>query len=236
MIKDYLDDYYRLKISLDEICKKEGIVQSTFYRYLERNELLSRRKYYSLIDTGIEELNEKLKIKYSDIVKRCTGKPSYENKCYDGKHYMPIYEWVEFCNSNKGILLKLWDNYIKHNKSLKYSISIDRIDNDKGYTTDNVEFVPYSYNAWKRNVRPIKVTNNNKNRFFMSCEEGSKFYNLGRQTFGKILNNAKYHNRDFGVEHATIEEVLRNNNISDLKQYHERVIEDARNERIVSKL
>ena len=221
-LSDYIKDYYLLKINLKEICEKEGIHQSTFYRYLEDNNLLPRRKYHALINTGDKELNEKLKIDYSSIVKRCNGR-SYDNKkYYIDKEYLPIYEWVEFCNKNKDLLLTMWNEFKSKGRDRRYSISIDRIDNNKGYTLDNIQFVTHGFNAWKRNNTPIAVTYNGKTNYFMSSEEASNYYGIRRQTIGDILRGQKrLLGKEYFPEHSTADKVLAENGVSSLEEYYE---------------
>lgn len=224
MFKKYLEDYYKLKISLKEICEKENVVQSTFYRYLKDNGLLSRRKYYGKINTGIKALDENLKGKYASIVKRCNGRPSYEyKKNYEGKDYMFIYEYVKFCNSQKELLKDMWKVYMNSGKEPRKAISVDRLDNNVGYLKENIEFVTHGFNSWKRNIRPIKVTHENKSRYFLSCEEGSLYYNIRRQSIGDILRGRELYNNSYTVENSTIEEVLKNSNVSNIQDYYNKV-------------
>lgn len=217
MIENHLKDYYSLKISLKEICEKEGINQSTFYRYLKENNLLSRRGYYGLIALDDDELNTKIKDKYAGIVKRCNGRHDSGN--YNGKEYMAVYDWVFFCNENKQLLKEMWDNFLKQNRSNKYRISIDRIDNEKGYTRDNVEFVEQGYNSWKRNIRPVEVESEGKHYYFMSCEEASKSFNLKRHYMGQLLN-CKIIDKNYNVENSSIAKVLEENGFKDVKEYY----------------
>ena len=221
MFDKYLDDYYKLKISLKEITEESNVSESTFYRGLEKRGLLPRRAYYRLIDTGDSDLDRALKDKYAGIVKRCNGRPSYKGKSYIGIEYMPLYEWVEFCQENKRLLLEMWSKYINSGKNPRLSISVDRIDNPKGYSTDNIQFVTNGFNAWKRNVRPIKVTAEGDSRYFMSAEEGSLYYGIRRQSIGDVLRGRKLYNGKYEVENSTVDEVLKHNKVRDIQEYYE---------------
>lgn len=225
MFKEYIDDYYLLKISLSDICKKAGAHQSTFYRYLESNDLPARRVVYGRLNLGNEELNRIMKDKYASIVKRCTSKPSVEYKhIYANKEYMPVYEWVDHCNENKELLNSMWDKFNESGRDRSLSISIDRTDNDKGYTKDNIQFVTHGFNAWKRNVRPISVTYNGKTNYFMSAQESSNYYGIREHTIGDILRGQKrLLAKEYFPEHSTIEKVLADNEVSSLEEYYNEI-------------
>ena len=228
-IDNLIKDYYKLKISLSEICQKENTNQSTFYRYLKSKGLKPRREYYGMIQLGDEELNSRMKDKYAGIVKRCTGKPSYKYKeSYEGKDYMTIYEWVEFCNNHKELLLRMWREYIESGKKLDKAISVDRIDNNRGYTSNNVEFVTYGYNSWKRNLKPIKVMHNSNTKYFMSCEEASNWYGVRRQSIGDLLRGVKREiGKYYDVQGVSVNEALRMNNKKSLKDYYDAFIKES---------
>lgn len=226
MFEKYLDDYYKSKINVKEMCKLVNSSPTSFRRYLERNKLIPRQKYLKLIDTGIDGLNQVLKDRYSSIINRCNGKTTDYYGHYAGKDYMPVYEWVEFCNEHKSQLQEMWQVYMEHNKSSKYAISVDRIDNEKGYTKDNIQFVTHGFNSWKRILNPIKVMHENKTNYFMSCEEASFYYGLRRQAIGESLNKSKYHIREYRVEKSTIEEVLGSRGLNNLSEYYELLLLD----------
>lgn len=225
--KKYLEDYYLLKISMEEICKIENIKYDVFYKYLIKNNYTPRRKYYGMINTGNKDLDKELKGKCTNIVKRCNDRPSCTNgDVYKDKPYLPIFQWVEFCNKNKDLLLKLWKDYIESGKQIKLCISIDRIDETKGYILGNMEFVTQGFNCWKRNIRPIKVTFSNKDNYFMSCEEGSRYYDIGRTYIGKVLNKSEYYDKRFEVSLCDIEDVLHNKQVKDIKEYYQNIFQN----------
>jgi len=227
MLNKYLVDYYRLKISMKDICKKEGISGTKFYSELDKMGLLPVRVWYGKMDTGIEELDTMLKGKYASIVKRCNGSPTYAHATlYIGKEYMPIYEWVEYCNKHKNPLTTMWQKYIDNKRKSRFAISIDRVDDSKGYIKDNIQFTTYGFNSWKRNNRPVSVTHKEETSYFMSCEEASRFYGIRRQTIGDILRGV---NRriavDFEVKPSTIDDVLAHSGVQTLQEYYNKVFE-----------
>ena len=220
MFEKYLVDYYTKRIGATEICEIEGVPVHFFHLYLSKNNLPSRFIVLNGIDTGDKALDKTLKIKYSSMSNRCRGKATDKYGHYNGLAYMSVFEWRDFCNSNKGILLEMWCNYIDRGKKLKYAISIDRIDERKGYIIDNVQFRINGFNSWKRNLFPVKVTHNNVEMFFMSSEEASRYYGLRRQDIGECLNKAKYHIKGYEVESSDVERVLMETNIKTLEEYY----------------
>lgn len=226
MFEKYLDDYYKSKIGVKKICNEVGVVTSTFNRYLKKNKLRTRTKCFGSINTGVIELNETLKKRYSSIVNRCNGKSTDYYGHYNGKEYMPIYEWADYCNENKELLKQMWESYTEHKRANKYAISIDRIDDKLGYTKENIQFVIQGFNSWKRNIRPIKVTYNDKSNYFLTCEEASYHYGLRRQAIGECLNGAIHHVAGYKVDKSTIKEVLQNRNIDSLEEYYNALLLD----------
>lgn len=227
MLQKYLPDYYMLKVSMKDICKKENISGTKFYSELNKMGLLSTRVWYGQINTGIKELDRMLKGKYASIVKRCNGSPTYIHaKSYIGKDYMPIYEWVKYCNENKSTLVMMWNNYTQNKRKPRFAISIDRINNNRGYNKDNVQFTTYGFNSWKRNIRPVAVIHKGKTNYFMSCEEASRYYDIRRQTIGDILRGVNRRLADeFEVEDSTVNNVLEQNGVSSLQEYYNKVFE-----------
>ena len=225
-LKELLDDYYKLKVRTKDLAKRIRISQSLLYKKLDELGYKPPRVYYGMLDLGDEELNTRMKDKYASIVKRCNGADSIPfSFLYDGKDYMPIYDWVNFCLKHKALLVDMWEKYIESGREFRLNISIDRIDNSKGYIEDNIRFTTQGFNAWKRNIRPIRVTHNKKDNYFMSCEEAARHYGIRRQSIGDILRGV---NREiagkYQVEHSNAKEVLKKNNVNSLDKYYTRVL------------
>ena len=104
-------------------------------------------------------------------------------------------------------------------------ISIDRINNDKGYTVDNIQFVSVGFNSWKRNINPVRVCKEDDGwRYFMSGEEGSEYYNIRRQSIGDLLRGQFRQIKNiYKVEKSTVDEVLIHNNIPTLEDYYNKL-------------
>lgn len=228
MFSEYLDDYYKSKIGVKEICDIIGSSPTTFRRWLKRNDLIPRQKYMEQIDTGVEELNQVLKQRYSSIVNRCNGKTTDYYGKYKGKPYIPVYEWVKFCNNHKEKLLEMWEVYEVNDRDMRYSISIDRIDNDKGYTLENIQFTTHGFNSWKRNLNPVRVTHEGEVEYFMTCEDASRHYGLRRQAMGEILAEKAYHNSAYEVSPITVSEVLTANQMTSEQDYYQQLLLEDR--------
>lgn len=226
MFTKYLDDYYRSKIDVKTICQREGCAKTTFARWLRRNGMTPRQTYLKALDTGIAELDQTLKTRYSSIVNRCNGKSTDYYGRYNGKEYVPVYEWVEFCNSQRARLVSLWETYIQHGRDSKYAVSIDRVDDEDGYVSGNMQFVTHGFNSWKRTVAPIAVAHEGETSCFLTREEASRFYGLRRQALGEVLNGNRYSPQGFGAVESTVAEVLAGRSIASLEAYYDLLLHD----------
>lgn len=224
MYGKYLSDYYKSKIGVAEICKSVGVTTTTFNRWLKRNGMLNRTQWYAQINTGIKELDAVLRIRYSSMFNRCKGKTTDHYGHYAGKEYPHIYEWVEFCNNHKEELLNMWNEFVANNKSMKYSISVDRINDEGGYTLDNIQFTTHGFNSWKRNLYPVKVIFDNTERFFMSCEEASRFYGIRTRSINECLNHKPHCRKEYTATSSTVNEVLNYSHTKNIAEYYEKFI------------
>jgi hypothetical protein len=225
-IKEYMDDYYKLKTNGKEIQEKMGISSRKFYKLMKENDLKTIRKIYPKLDLGIEELNTGLKNRYSDIVKRCNNYESYQykNGKYKEMYYLSLKDWVDLCLENKDEILKMWDEFIDKGKDPRLTLSVDRVNDGKGYFKNNIQFIISGVNTLKRNANPIKVTFLNKNYYFMSCQEASRYFNLREKTLGDLLRGVKRKEGDkYLVETTDIKTVLSENNINDISEYYNKV-------------
>ena len=219
MFTKYLDDYYKFKITVKEISKKESVTPSTFHRWLKKESLLPRQKVFSLIKTNDENLKKELYKRYTSMLKRVKSKNVKKYGDYVGMEYLNIYDFVDFCNERMTSIEKVWESYLNDN-SFKNTLSLDRINNDFGYLKENIQITTHGFNSWKRSVRPIKVTHKKEVNYFMTKEEASIFYGLRRQAIGEIANKKKYHLKGYLVEESSIDEVLKNNKIYSLQEYY----------------
>ena len=220
-----IEDYYKNK-SVDAICKEAGISRTTFQRLKKKQGLANRRSFLSKIDTGDAQLNTMLQTKYLSIVNRCNGMSTDKYGHYKDLDYMTLQEWVNLCNENKPLLLDLWERYVRLGRKLKHSVSIDRLDTAKGYTSDNIRFVPHGYNSWLRNLYPLRVTHDGVIDYFMSAEESSRFYGLRKSAINDIQRKTKYHLKEYDTAPSTIGEVLAHKG-GTLRSYYDKFISES---------
>lgn len=218
MIEKYYDDYYKGKIKINEILKKENINKYYFNKELKSKNLKLYISYFKDIKTGENELDKILCKKYSSIVNRCNGKTTDLYGHYNNMEYLTIQQYVDFCKENTLILLKLWEKYIQSGKDFKYAISIDRLDNNEGYLKNNMQFTTVGFNSWKASLNPIKIKYQNKELYFMSCEEASRYFGFEPKYIGRILN--KNINSDIIVAKTNFLTVINNKNNKNLIDYY----------------
>ena len=224
MDKKILNDYYRSSVSLEGTCEKLGISPATFYKRLSEIGLSSKGSYFKEISTGNKEIDKKMKEKYNSITQRSKGYHGgqYKSHCRSDD-YITIIEWVSFVNENKEELNEMWSYYVDNGRKMKDAISVDRIDNLLPYYRDNITFETTGFNAWKRNIRPIKVTVDNESRHFMSAEEASNYYGIRRQSIGDILRGRNKYNGKYEVTPSTVEEVLKSHEIAGIDEYYNQI-------------
>lgn len=228
MIEKYLEDYYKGKINKDELSRELGLSSYKMDSLLKSKGLLTFNKHLDKLNFKNEQLKKILVGKYQGIRARCSGKQMnrYQH-VYNGLEYLNVIDWVAFCNDNSRMLNSMWEEYVSENKNIKYAISIDRVNNDEGYLVNNMQFITHGCNSWKRSIdRPIraKLVGCKEWKYFMSCAEGCRFYNLRDKDFGEILNNNMYHNNYYSVQHSTIEDVLRENKCKTIEEYYNKFI------------
>jgi len=78
---------------------------------------------------------------WSGMVQRCTNKKSTNYKNYGGRGISVCDEWL------------LFDNFYKDMGDDKKGLTLDRIDNDKGYTKENCRWATYSEQADNKRIR-----------------------------------------------------------------------------------
>jgi hypothetical protein len=94
---------------------------------------------------------------WSSIVQRCTNPNNKNFGDYGGRGIIVCDGWNKFLNFKKDMLLKYTLTKLKYPNEL---ITIERVDNNKGYFKNNCTFIPLKYQCNnKRNVISIKATN-----------------------------------------------------------------------------
>lgn len=89
-----------------------------------------------------------LSTRYTEITQRCTNPKSNSADRYNGLEICSREEFKsKFINDPQ--FLYIFDQWGKNNYDILYSPSIDRIDNSKGYTIDNIQILTHSDNSSK---------------------------------------------------------------------------------------
>ena len=84
---------------------------------------------------------------YSNLKRRVRAG---EAKNLEEEHYLPSREeFYSVVASNEGKLKSMWAEYRESGFDKRLSISVDRIDNTRGYHADNIQFITRSDNAKK---------------------------------------------------------------------------------------
>lgn len=95
---------------------------------------------------------------YSEITRRCTKFDQIRPNYFGKQKCTKIQFMDKFLNDSKFLeLYSIWQNnkYIR-----KYAPSIDRIDNNKDYTIDNLRFTTHYENSTKDNKLPVRLFEN----------------------------------------------------------------------------
>lgn len=135
---------------------------------------------------------------WSHMKNRCTN-PNYPYfKDYMGRGITLYYKWIDFINFK----VDMYDKYLDHvEKYGEENTSIDRIDNDLGYSPDNCKWsTRKEQNNNKRKPKPY--THYNQKEFIAISPDGEEFvfnnqrvfaekYNLERKNINSCLNGHK---------------------------------------------
>lgn len=89
--------------------------------------------------------------KYRGIVNRCTGK--HKNRTYKVQTmpYLTKEEYATWWEENIKSFNTCYKLWVKNDYKNKFAPSIDRIDSNKGYTPDNMQWLTFTENCQKHN-------------------------------------------------------------------------------------
>ena len=154
-----------------------------------------KQKYYS------NPIN-RLKSVYGAMVRRCYCPDSNSYKKYGGKGIFVCKEWLDNPNSFYNWALNNGYNYIP-NKNGRNSISLDRIDFNKGYSPENCRWVDDNTQQNNRSNNIFYEYNGRKDTLRNWCKKlnipYAKMYyriNTKHKSFEEALLGIKYHFKD----------------------------------------
>lgn len=84
--------------------------------------------------------------KYRNMQSRVTGVQKQKHHLYDGKYLLPREEFYDWALNHEGFW-KLYGNWVQAGYPRKLCPSVDRVDSDRGYQLDNMEWVTHSENS-----------------------------------------------------------------------------------------
>jgi len=212
--------YWKQDMTLKEIAEKLNWSWSkVYYRFREKYDIPTRRILWKELDFKNKELRHCLISKFENMEYRVNGeRDPYGN--YEGKISLSQKDFIEFCNDRKDQIYGIWDRYIESGKELKYALSLDRIDNDKGYSPENLRFVENGFNSWKDEITPIKIEKDNECFFFSSPEEASRFFDCRPDDIREPLRGSKYNRQNIEIEEIAVDALLNQHNCSSLLKYY----------------
>lgn len=121
-----------------------------------------------------------LKEKFYNMKSRCYGEKNISYKYYGGKGIKICDEWLNDYNKFKEWAL---------NNGFRPFLTIDRIDNSKGYSPDNCRWVTQSFNTAHntRNKSNEMLDQKGKNIKLLKLIELRKSVGLSQEEFGKLV-------------------------------------------------
>jgi hypothetical protein len=118
----------------------------------------NRKAYYK---NKVDPKGYLRRLHYS-LKQRCLGHIKHAQQ-YKGMEYLPIDQFLEF-GLNSEIFLKMHQEYINSGWDRKLGPTVDRIDPNKGYTVDNIQFLTLSDNCSKGGFKPKTRKSKTKNK------------------------------------------------------------------------
>jgi hypothetical protein len=91
-------------------------------------------------------INAYLYFKYNNMKARVEGKSAHNRGHWKGKPILPRDVFMQWAKNHPDFL-SLYKRYVMHNFDIKLAPSVNRIDSNKGYTLDNMEWITNSQNC-----------------------------------------------------------------------------------------
>jgi len=94
---------------------------------------------------------------YRNMQSRICGVQKLKHHLYDGKYLLPRDEFYDWAKSDP-MFHKLFSDWEKSEYERKLTPSVDRIDSDKGYYINNIEWVTHSENSRRGSLSKKRKT------------------------------------------------------------------------------
>lgn len=118
----------------------------------------ANKEYYQEYDRQRQRKNIKriLSHRYQGMKQRCEGKAG-RHYYVEGMPYLSKDEWDKWCKDHMSEFMRLYKVWASMDFPRKLCPSIDRIDNKKGYTVDNIRWISVTENSSKytKNIIPF---------------------------------------------------------------------------------
>ncbi len=137
--------------------------------------------------------------KYTQIKQRCENQNREDFIKYKGKLQMTMEDFYQFSIENKNLIF-LWTNFQKPGALYSSAPSVDRIDNNKSYSIDNIQWISHGINAQKdQKVRPVSVylVNGDKLGDFKSLNDAVRYCDVQQSNAWKVLNGTRRHTEGY---------------------------------------
>lgn len=137
-----------------------------------------------------------LRNKWTEIKQRCinSNKPPAQLKTYYGRKYCTMDEFLEKFLTDE-TYLTLFHAWKNAGHPFKLSPSIDRIDNDKDYVIDNLQFLTHSQNSSKdQDTTPVIIYDAKTKKIvgkYSSQQLASRTLKIQQANLWKVLNGER---------------------------------------------
>lgn len=91
--------------------------------------------------------------RYSSLKTRCNGKG---HASYNGRKLLTKDEWNEWTKQQMPRFMELYKAWRNKGFKRKFAPSVDRIDNNKGYEIDNMQWITQSENSKKAMIEAVE--------------------------------------------------------------------------------